>query len=55
MSDPDGSLEIAGREDANEFTVDPLIGEDGDFGKARHPLILVIQHFERAKPPAKAT
>jgi hypothetical protein len=23
------------------------IGEDGDFQKARHPLILVIEHFER--------
>src|SRR3990170_7046166 len=45
--------EIAGRDDADEFTVDLLIGEDGDFRKARYPLILVIQHFERAKPPAE--
>ena len=45
--------EIAGRDDANKFTVDLLIGEDGDFREARHPLILVIQHFERAKPPAE--
>ena len=34
--------EIASRDDANEFTVDLLIGEDGNFRKARHPLILVI-------------
>src|SRR6185295_2446892 len=46
--------EIAGRDDADEFTVDLLIGEDGNFRKARHPLILVIQHFKRAKPPAES-
>src|SRR5215510_14885721 len=45
--------EMAGRDDTNEFTVDLLIGEDGNFRKARHPLILVIQHFEGAKPPAE--
>ena len=45
--------EVAGRDDANEFTVDLIIGEDGNFRKARHPLILVVQHFERAKPPAE--
>ena len=45
--------EIAGRDDADEFTVDLLIGEDGNFRKARYPLILVIQHFEGAKPPAE--
>ena len=45
--------EIASRDDANEFTLDLLIGEDGNFRKARHPLILVIQHFEGAKPPAE--
>jgi hypothetical protein len=45
--------EIASRDDANEFTVDLLIGEDGNFRKARHPLILVKQHFEGAKPPAE--
>ena len=26
---------------------------DGNFRKARHPVVLVIQHFERAKPPAE--
>ena len=45
--------EVAGGDDADEFTVDLLIGENGDFRKARHPLILVIQHFEGAKPPAE--
>src|SRR5262245_6358168 len=45
--------EIASRDDADEFTVDLLIGEDGNFRKARHPLILVIQHFEGAKSPAE--
>ena len=25
-------------------------GENGNFRKPRHPLILVIQHLERAKP-----
>ena len=45
--------EIASRDDANEFTVDLLIGEDGNFRKARHPLILVIEHFEGAKSPAE--
>src|SRR5918992_6012981 len=45
--------EIAGCDDADEFTVDLLIGENGDFRKARYPLILVVQHFERAKPPAE--
>jgi hypothetical protein len=44
---------IACRDDADEFTVDLLIGEDGNFRKARHPLILVKQHFEWAKPPAE--
>ncbi|MNC91703.1 hypothetical protein D3C83_80120 [compost metagenome] len=34
--------EVTGRDDADEFTVDLLIGEDGNFRKARHPLILVI-------------
>src|SRR5687767_15785400 len=46
-------LEIAGRHDANEFTADLLVGEDSDLRKARHPLIFVIQHFERAKSPAE--
>src|SRR5918994_103347 len=45
--------EIAGRDDADEFTVDLLIGKDGDLRTARHPLIFVIQHFERAKSPAE--
>jgi hypothetical protein len=45
--------EIAGRDDPNEFTVDLLIGENGNFRKARHSLILVIQHFEGAKPSAE--
>ena len=45
--------EVAGGDDADEFTVDLLIGENGDFRKVRHPLILVIQHFEGAKPPAE--
>src|SRR6266852_1163595 len=45
--------EIAGRDDANEFTVDLLIGEDGNFRKARHSLILVEQHFGGTKPPAE--
>ena len=45
--------EIARRDHANEFTVDLLIGKDGDFRKTRHPLIFVIQHFERAKSPAE--
>ena len=45
--------EIACRDDANEFTIDLLIGEDGNLRKARHPLILVIEHFEGAKPPAE--
>ena len=45
--------ELASRDDAHEFTVDLLIGEDGNFRKARHPLILVKQHFEGAKPPAE--
>src|SRR5262245_16742639 len=45
--------EIASRDDTDEFTVDLLIGEDGNFRKARHPLILVIQHFEGAKPPTE--
>ena len=45
--------EIAGRDDADEFAVDLLIGEDGDFRKARHPLILLEQHFEGAKPTAE--
>src|SRR4030095_7112210 len=48
-----GSDGTPGRGDADEFTVDLLIGENGDFRKARHPLIFVIQHFERAKPPAE--
>src|SRR4030095_15771647 len=45
--------EIASRDDADEFTIDLLIGEDGNFRKPRHPLILVIQHFEGAKPSAE--
>ena len=45
--------EIAGRDDADEFTVDLLIGEDSNLRKARHPLIFVIQHFERAKSAAE--
>ena len=45
--------EVAGGDDADEFTVDLLIGENGDFRKARHPLILVIEHFEGAKSPAE--
>jgi hypothetical protein len=45
--------EIARRDDADEFAVNLLIGEDGDFRKARHALILIIQHFEGAKPPAE--
>jgi hypothetical protein len=45
--------EVASRDDANEFTVDLLIGEDGDFRKARNPLVLVKQHFQRAKLSAK--
>src|SRR4030095_10127811 len=45
--------EIASRDDANEFTVDLLMGENGNFRKARHPLILVIQHFEGAEPSAE--
>src|SRR5258706_9364779 len=45
--------EIASRDDGNEFTVDLLIGEDGNFRKARHPLILVKQIFEGAKLPAE--
>jgi hypothetical protein len=48
-----GSDGTPGRGDADEFTVDLLIGENGDFRKARHPLILVVQHFERAKLPAE--
>jgi hypothetical protein len=45
--------EIAGGDDANEFTVNLLIGKDGDFRKTRHPLVPVIKHFERPKPPAE--
>ena len=45
--------EVAGRDDANEFTVDLLIEKDGDLRKPRHPLIFVIQHFERAKSAAE--
>ena len=45
--------EIASRDDANEFTVDLFIRENGNFRKARHPLILVKQHFEGAKLPAE--
>ena len=45
--------EVAGGDDADEFAVDLLIGEDGDFRKARHPLVLVVQHFEGAEPPAE--
>src|SRR5918992_5783226 len=45
--------EVASRDDADEFTVDLLVGENGDFRKARYPLIFVVQHFERAKPPAE--
>ena len=45
--------EIASRDDANEFTVYLLIGKDGNFRKPRHPLIFVIQHFERAKSAAE--
>ena len=45
--------EIAGRDDADEFTVHLFIRKDGDFRKTRYSLILVIQHFERAKSPAE--
>src|ERR1043166_36398 len=45
--------EIAGGNDANELTVDRFIGENGNFRKPRHSLILVIQHFERAKSLAE--
>src|SRR6185295_5723933 len=46
--------EIAGRDDADEFTIDLLIGENGNFRKARHSLLLVKQHLEGPEPPAES-
>ena len=50
-----GSDGTPGRGDADEFTVDPLIGKYGNFRKARHPLILVIQHSSGPNLRLKAT